>query len=199
MKGILKMKNVMLSVFLFVCLPLVVHAETLCERIAANPNAQYVGEFEVVFVIDGDTILIQNKKGETELVRFIGVNAPETKYGERKRTKNDNAKGQPLADEATKFISDAIKAANNKVELYREGRDKSYERFLRWVVVKTPKGKRDLSELLVAEGLGAVYYNKEFIPDTKERDILINLEAKAKTAKKGIWSLPPNERPFAKK
>jgi endonuclease YncB( thermonuclease family) len=192
------MKSKILFVFLFVSLPLVVNAETLCERITVNPNAQYLGEFKVVSVIDGDTICIVNKTGETELIRFIGVNAPETKYGERKRTKNENATAQPFADEATNFIKDLIKAADNKVELYREGREKSYERFLRWVVVETPDGKRELSELLVAAGLGAVYNNTKFIPDAKEREILVNIEAKAKANKKGIWSLPQNKRPLGK-
>jgi endonuclease YncB( thermonuclease family) len=172
--------------YLSVCLSVVAGAETLYERIAANSDAKNLGEFDVVSVIDGDTIIIKQKTGKTPHIRLIGVNAPETKEGLDFR--GDKAQEeQPFAGKAKNFVQDAIKASGNKVELYREGREKSYERFLCWVIVKTPDGKRELGELLVAAGLGTVYKDKKFIPDEKEREILAELEKKAKAGKKGIW------------
>ncbi|MDR1493541.1 MAG: hypothetical protein LBT05_12585 [Planctomycetaceae bacterium] len=53
-------------------------AETLYERIAGNPNAKKLGEFEVISVIDGDTIIIKDKKDRNIHIRTIGTNTPET-------------------------------------------------------------------------------------------------------------------------
>jgi len=168
-----------------------VAAETLCERITENPNAKKLGEFEVLSIIDGDTIIIKDKKDRNVHIRTIGVNAPETAKGLEFRD-GKISEAEPFADEATKFVKEAIKASDNKVELYREGREKSYERFLCWVIVNTPNGKRELGELLVANGLAKVYKN-DFIPDAKEKEILVKLEAKAQQDKKGIWQSQQNK------
>jgi ankyrin repeat protein len=59
------------------------------------------------------------------------------------------------------------------------------------VIVNTPDGKRELGELFVAKGLARVYKN-DFIPDAKEKEILVKLEAKAQQDKKGIWQSQQN-------
>ena len=62
----------------------------------------------VARVIDGDTIDVL-LNGETERIRFIGIDTPE--------------RGEPGFSEATDFVRDAIENSNNTVFLLAEGRN----------------------------------------------------------------------------
>lgn len=129
----------------------------------------------VVEVVDGDTIKVK-MNGKTETVRFILVDTPETKHPQ---------KGvQPCGPEAAAFTKRMLPAGSTvKLELDVQERDK-YGRILAYVY----KGGKSVQKALLAEGLAKVAV---YPPNVKYVDEYRAIEAKAKKAKKGIWSDNP--------
>uniref|UniRef100_A0A7J2TJL6 TNase-like domain-containing protein n=1 Tax=Archaeoglobus fulgidus TaxID=2234 RepID=A0A7J2TJL6_ARCFL len=113
----------------------------------------------VVEVIDGDTIKLSNG----ELVRLLGINAPE--------------KGQKFYEEAKKRLKELVEGKEVLLEKDREDKDR-YGRLLRYVYVD---GKL-VNVLLVREGLAfAMAEGLKYERDFKEA------EKFAREQKLGIW------------
>ncbi len=127
----------------------------------------------VTRVIDGDTIVVM-LDGAQEKVRLLGIDTPEkdSRY----------TKAEPMNKAATRRVKEL--AENRTVTLVSGGKDKmdKYGRLLAYVIL--PDG-RVLNEILVKEGLAAVYRWFEY----SEKRRYIVMEAEAKAACKGIWRL----------
>lgn len=141
----------------------------------------------VVKVIDGDTFRVRHLAKKSSLsfhgslkdhtfpVRLAAVDAPEiAKRG---------LPGQPLSDEAKKFVQD--KVLHKDVTLKLLGKDQ-YNRVLGLVRYNEKSGERDLSEELLKKGLATVYRQGGARYDGS-LSRWTDLERTAQQQRKGIW------------
>jgi len=112
-------------------------------------------------VIDGDTIVLHD--GRT--VRYLGINAPEH--------------GQPYAREATNFNQRLVSGLSVRLE-FDQVREDRHGRLLAYVY---HEGKM-VNEQLLAEGWVHVFFMP---PNTRYAERLLQVQERAKTAKKGMW------------
>lgn len=124
--------------------------------------------------IDGDTadFII---KGEVKKVRFLAIDAPEIKHGDKK--------ADPYGDDASMFTCMALKMANKVTLEYESNSNKTdkYGRVLAWVFVDD----KLLQGLLVKKGYAKVAY---LYGDYKYTEKLQKYESEAKSKKLNIWS-----------
>jgi micrococcal nuclease len=130
------------------------------------------GTYRVRSVDDGDTIVI-DMNGDTETVRFIGVDTPEIK--------DPRKPVQCFGRLASEFTKNLI--GNNHVRLEADpstsNRDR-YNRLLRYVYL--PDNRLVNAEIIKA-GYGFAYTS---FPFTKKQEFKI-LEEQAHTQNKGLW------------
>jgi endonuclease YncB( thermonuclease family) len=155
-------------------------------------------EATVLNIVDGDTIdvKITNSSKESERIRMILVNTPESKGKYEK-------KPQPYSIKAYEFTRKMLTDRKIWIEKGVEERDK-FGRLLAYVwldqvvlneemetedgetvILGTKLGKLTLNELLLREGLAHVAI---YPPNTKYVDEFEAIQKKAKKEKKGIWS-----------
>jgi endonuclease YncB( thermonuclease family) len=135
------------------------------------PEALSEGAYRVQRVVDGDTLLLDNRA----YVRLVGVDAPEmARSGQHP---------EPFAPEASEFARRFVEQQDRIVRLRfdRERVDK-YGRFLAYVSV----GDRMLNEELVRAGLATAETGYRYAPAMKNR--FQRAEEEAKAAGRGIWS-----------
>ena len=139
---------------------------TVLPLYAADPQPVLTGT--VTKVVDADTIDVQLSSGPIR-VRLYGIDAPE--------------RSQPWGSEATEFLSGKILHQTVELEPFQQDR---YERMIAIV----HKGDVNVNTELVR--LGHAWAFRKYLHRT---DIdYCNREAEARTAKRGLWSLPPTER-----
>jgi micrococcal nuclease len=128
----------------------------------------------VTKIVDGDTIDVKID-GKEERIRLLLVDTPETK--------DPDKPVQPFGPEATEFAEKTL--SNKEVRLEFDGpeRDK-YERLLAYLWI----GDKIFNQMLLEEGLARVAYVYE--PPYRHYDAFIAAQEKAKSEKKGIWSIP---------
>ncbi len=145
-------------------------ARVLPGFLPAGPAAPVgiAGEYRVLRVIDGDTVVIEGG----EHVRYLGVDAPETQ-------------GSPecYGREATERNRQLVEGKRVRLEADRRDRDR-YGRLLRWVWVDGTL----VNEQLIREGYATVYRNE---PAAKYLDRLLAAEAEARSRAAGLWSACP--------
>ncbi len=124
-------------------------------------------EFQVVRVIDGDTIVIENN----ERVRYIGMDTPELARGKRP--------AEPYADEAKAFNQRLVGGKRVRLEFDKEERDR-FGRLLAYVYV----GEVMVNEELVRSGLARA---AAYPPNLRYRSRFEKLEEEAKEDGRGIW------------
>ena len=135
---------------------------------SATPAANHGGVFAtVVSVVDGDTIKIEGG----EVVRYIGVNTPETVA--------PNKPVECFGKEASAKNKELVQG--KVVELVRDvsQRDR-YGRLLRYVWL----GDTMVNEQLVREGYAQV---STFPPDVRHEDVFIEAQRLAVREQKGLW------------
>jgi micrococcal nuclease len=127
-------------------------------------------------VVDGDTLVIAGG----DRVRLIGVDTPETHHPSKPP--------QPYGQEAFEFTRRMVEG--KWVELrYDPGETKDrYGRTLAYVYIDG----RFLNETLIQQGLARALTNYPFSSSMKSR--FRAAEAQAKSARRGVWSLP--QSPF---
>jgi micrococcal nuclease len=144
------------------------------------------GEYELVRVVDGDTILVAREFAaenghaaplrQTARVRLLGIDTPETVHPQRPV--------EPFGPEASEFARAFLSGGRCRLQLDKRRVDR-YGRFLAYVFVE----ERMLNEELVRAGLARV----STLPgdsSTMERR-LRKAEDEARAANRGIWSLVP--------
>ncbi|MGB0723635.1 MAG: thermonuclease family protein [Gammaproteobacteria bacterium] len=128
----------------------------------------------VAEVFDGDTIALESGR----LVRLVGINAPETaKQGKP---------GEPGGEAATRALRDWIEGRWITVEPGPEREDR-YGRMLAFI--HDDRGRLVNAELL-REGLAHSYF---FLPRIIHERALLEAEAEARAAGRGIWSGPAGQ------
>ncbi len=147
-----------------------------------DPDAETIVER----VVDGDTLVITGG----ERIRLIGVDTPETKHPTKPP--------QPFGKEAYEFTRRTVEGKRVQIKFDpRETKDR-YGRTLGYVYVDG----EFLNELLLRQGLARAMLNYPFSAEMKT--VFRNAEAAAKTARRGVWSLPQEQtdvtqRPSSKK
>ncbi len=132
------------------------------------------GLIKVEEVIDGDTIVVYIE-GERELIRLIGVNAPES-------PDNTYRKKECFGKEASDFAKNKL----NGQKIYLEsddtqGNEDRYNRLLRYVFIEDGT---NFNELIIKEGYAHEYtYNLPY----KYQKLFKDAEKQAKEDEKGLW------------
>lgn len=151
-------------------------AEQVVETSASAPIEETTAEefFEVVSVIDGDTLKV-NINGTTETLRLIGIDTPET-VDPRKPV-------QCFGEEASKKAKETL--TDKKVRLEADStqgeRDK-YQRLLRYVYLEDGTS---FNKLMIEEGY-AHEYTYQSNP-YKYQTEFIDAEKSARENKRGLW------------
>ena len=123
--------------------------------------------------VDGDTANFVMKK-KTIKVRFLAINTPEIKHG--------NKPAEYYGNEAKDYTCEKLKKAK-KIELeFDDGSDKKdkYDRYLAWIFLDNKLLQKDL----IKNGYAEIKYINGDYKYTKE---LEKLEKKAKEEEIGMW------------
>ncbi len=139
------------------------------------------GGYEVVRVVDGDTLVVKID-GEEEKVRLIGVNTPES-----------TTKKEPFGKEASDFTKRALEGRRVYLEFDTQEKDR-YGRLLAYVWLKqhsdepTENNIRQymFNAILVLEGYAQVM---TVPPNVKYSDYFVKFQREAKEQNKGLWNL----------
>jgi micrococcal nuclease len=126
--------------------------------------------YDVVRVVDGDTIII-NFNGKEERLRMIGIDTPETVHPTKPV--------EPFGPEASEYTKRRLEGKKAGVELDVQERDQ-YGRLLAYVWVDGVMINNELLE----EGLAVV---STYPPNVKYVELFRQTEKKAKEEKKNIW------------
>lgn len=127
--------------------------------------------YQVAYVVDGDTIVLENG----ERVRYLGMDAPETAHPEKS--------AECYGPEATERNKELVEGKWVQLERDKTDRDR-YGRLLRYVYVDGVF----VNGQLVQEGYAYSYY---YPPDTKHYELLLALEVEAREANRGLWGACP--------
>lgn len=144
--------------------------DSLSRGVVQNQPGLYI----VDHYVDGDTIAV-DMNGKVEIVRFIGIDTPETH--------KPNTPVQCYGAAAAAHTQNAIKAAGNKVRLASDSLDTDrdrYGRLLRYVYLADGTL---LNELNIREGY-AFYY--PYFPFSKKTEFKA-AQDDARAAQKGLW------------
>ncbi|MFH1376199.1 MAG: thermonuclease family protein [Candidatus Woesearchaeota archaeon] len=159
------MKNYLVLTFLFLifisaCTPTGEVVYDLDELVLDGP-------YLVTYTVDGDTADV-TINGETERLRFSGINTPET--------------GECYYQEAKDKLTELI--LNKNVYLEKDKTDEGkYGRLLRYVYLDE---NNLVNEILVEQGYARVYDKYSY--DTKRYEQLKQAEARAQNKNLGVWS-----------
>lgn len=145
-------------------------AETVCLPPQAPAKQALIKE-----IVDGDTVRLQSG----QLVRLVGINAPERGYGD----KPDEA----LAQQAREFLQNSV-SGPGKVGLVVGTRvNDRYGRELAHLILSNGE---NVQQLLLRNGLA---FHISFPPNLLYHKCYAQAQAEAKKDKVGIWALPDYE------
>jgi endonuclease YncB( thermonuclease family) len=139
---------------------------------------------KVTKVSDGDTIHVTTPEQTRLTVRLYGIDAPETPKVNQ-RTGHVNKPGQAMGEEAWGVLR--IKIIGRTVKLDIIDIDQ-YKRMVGIIWLD----KRNINLEMVREGFGEAYV--EYLKEPY-RSQFMQAEREARSARRGIWSLPNYERP----
>ncbi len=139
----------------------------------AAPRLSQLESVELLRVIDGDTIEVQQADGTEERVRYIGIDTPEI--------------GEPLFDEATEQNAGLLGQGDLFLQADLTERDR-FERLLRYIWVRQADGTFVfVNGTLVALGLASI---TTFPPDVAHVDLYQDAQDLAQGAGLGVWAEP---------
>jgi micrococcal nuclease len=137
----------------------------------SSSSANIEGEYQVVRVVDGDTLIILIDNVE-ERVRLIGIDTPESVHP-------DNKKNVPYGDIASDYTKSLVEDKAVELELDVQERDQ-YGRVLAYVYYKGTM----LNKTLLEKGHATV---ATYPPNVKYVDDFKTLEEEAKSNNRGLW------------
>lgn len=140
----------------------------------AYPSATEAGKPQTVRVlraVDGDTILVRTASGDSERVRYIGVDTPESV--------KPNSPVECFGKQAAKFNGALVRGREARLVPDREPRDR-YGRTLAFVYV----GDVFVNAELLKNGYARTI---EIEPNTSKAEYFAGLERVAIRTNKGLW------------
>jgi len=138
----------------------------------------------VTKVSDGDTIHVTTPEQTKLKVRLYGVDAPETPKINQ-RTGRVNKPGQPYGEESWKALRSKIMGMQIRLDIIDIDK---YKRMVGIVWIDD----RNINLEMVRKGYAEAYV--EYLKEPY-RSQFMRAEMEARSAKRGIWSLPDYERP----
>lgn len=135
-------------------------------------QTEHFGAYEVLRVVDGDTIIVDIDGSETT-VRMIGIDAPESVHPDASR----NSESGKIASE---FTAELLTGKQVYLEYDRERTD-SYGRTLAYVWLD----HKMVEETLLENGMAEVLTIQ---PNTRYAAQFVRIEQQAKEGDIGIWS-----------
>ena len=138
----------------------------------------------VTKVSDGDTIHVTTPEKTKLTVRLYGMDAPETPKINQ-RTGHINKPGQPYGEESWKALEAKIMGKQVRLDIIDIDR---YKRMVGVIWIDN----RNINLEMVKEGYAEAYL--EYLKEPY-RAQFIRAEKEARSARRGIWSLPDYERP----
>lgn len=136
---------------------------------------------EVIHVVDGDTIDIENDVR----IRLLGIDAP--------------ARGECGYAESRDYLEELLKSKKIYIEKDITGADR-YDRLLRYLYVPSDDIRDD--DVLVQDAMLRAGWVRTLAiaPDTRYRDLFASAQEEAKRAELGIWGLcDPTEEVLAER
>ncbi len=140
----------------------------------------------VTKVSDGDSIQITTPEQTKLKVRLYGIDAPETTKISR-RTGQVSKPGQPHGDESWKALENKITGKHVKLEILDIDK---YRRMVGMIWLDD----QNINLEMVREGFAEAFI--EYLKPPYRTQFL-DAEREAKSAGRGVWSLPEYERPRA--
>jgi len=140
---------------------------------APEPASGQAIEAPVLRVVDGDTIRVRYE-GESQRVRYIGMNTPEVNHPERG--------AEPYGREATEANRRLVEGETVRLVFDAEQRDR-YGRLLAYV------HRQDgtfVNAKLVEKGYAQVM---TVPPNVRHQELFLQLEREARRAERGLWGL----------
>lgn len=123
--------------------------------------------------VDGDTFIAILEDGSRERVRMLLLDTPETK--------KEGTAVQPFGPEASDYTKKLLTGRDVELEFDEEPRDQ-YDRMLAYVYLDG----ESVNEKLLEQGLARVVV---YQPNDKHIDAFRDIQARAKQAKLGVWSI----------
>ena len=132
-------------------------------------STQVLADIEGVIsrVIDADTVIIKNEKGDKYKVRLLGIDAPETR--------------QHFGKEAKNYLSNIVLG---KALIVIGSNEDRYKRLLGKLVLDG----EDINLNLVKNGMAWHYKRFKSSQEKKDQILYSNAEKYAKVKKLGLWS-----------
>lgn len=138
----------------------------------------------VVKISDGDTIHLHTPEQTKLKVRLYGIDTPETDKINN-HTGRVSKPGQPYGEEAKNALENKIMGKEVKLDIL------DMDKYRRMVGIIYLDG-RNINLEMVREGYAEAYI--EYLKEPYKR-LFLEAEKEARSAKKGMWSLPEYERP----
>ena len=167
------MNKKQINMLIFIAIVIWFTIENINTSLTKNEYSQKISEYEVIKVIDGDTVSI-NISGEKKTLRLVGVDTPETVH--------PNKPVECFGIEASNYTKELLSDEIISIEYdSSQGEVDKYGRTLVYIIL--PDG-RNFNEVLIKEGYAYEYtydnsykYQKEF----KDAEIY------AKENELGLW------------
>lgn len=169
------MKRKEINILISIAILIWIGIESIITPLIIDENIPYqqLSEYEVLKVVDGDTVSI-NINGDKETLRLIGIDTPETVHP----TKPVECFGIEASNRAKELLTDqivSIEYDDSQGEVDRYGRTLAY--------IFLPDG-RNFNEVMIEEGYAYEYtYNEEYKYQEEFRDA----EVYAKDNELGLW------------
>lgn len=129
--------------------------------------------YEISRFVDGDTFWITDGDGNTEKIRFIGIDAPEPRdVGKKKK--------QPYGEEASAFVKNYLKGKKVRLEFDIQRYDQ-YRRTLAYIFLEDGTL---LNDYIVRNGFAVV---STYPPNVKYQSKFLKSERFAREKKLGMW------------
>ncbi len=127
-------------------------------------------------VVDGDTVKVEFANGDTESIRLLLIDTPESVH--------PNKPVQPFGKEASDYAKEVLQEGDVvTLEKGNPERDK-YDRLLGYIWIDDV----NFNQLMIEEGYARVAYVYE--PNTKYLEEFEQAENDAKSKEENIWSIP---------
>ena len=137
-------------------------------------NELFDGPYEIVKIVDGDTIKL-NIDGQKTSVRLIGIDTPESVHPD----KSKNVPEGKLASDHTKELLE------NMTSVYIEYGEESHDRYGRVLAYVYLDKNTMLNAKILEDGYAKVLTIK---PNNKYEDYFLQLEEEARQNDAGLWS-----------
>lgn len=146
-----------------------------CER---KPHQSCILDGIVVYVDDGDTIILTDDNGRKHRIRLANIDAPEIAH--------PRMPAQPYGYEAKAFLAEQIRG--KRVQVYVSDRDQ-YGREIGDIRLDG----QDIDLLMVQHGLAWAY--RQYLP-ADQADTYLAAEEAAKSNRLGLWADPSPTPPW---